>query len=280
VVARKASIHVVSHDDNLLKNVATASYLHKVNLNFLVLDPRFSGNQLAENRFLLTDKLLEGDAPIVGFVSARWDERFPKWPSLGELDKIFEPLQVSQRAFFGPQTILASGRQVRNWIKSQDYVHPGMSTLLLEVLDATGRNNLSENTIRPITMGNNFIISREVAFEFMSYWRKSFSYLNAKYGFDFPFSYRCAKCGYTNPEGVGRWSQTRHAGFAYERVSALFFATHPELVALRPVGRKIRRLRRGYLPYLFKFGPVVYQILYSLRLLLSSCKHQHKALGR
>lgn len=280
MITEKAAVYVVSHDNQLLDALPSQSYLRRVNLNELGLVDELSSNQLAENRFLLTDQLLSDDFPLVGFVSARWNERFPLWPKIDELSPLLGDIATNKNAFCGPQTIMASGPQVKDWIGAQDHVHPGMSSLLLEVLEATHRNNLDDSSVRPITMGNNFILNRDTARSFLNFWREAFSFLHSKYGFALPFSYRCARCGYTNPGGVGRWDATRHAGFLYERVSALYFATSPELVPLKPKGNKIIELKRNLMAYSFRAGPILYRMFFGVRFMFTACTHTHKALGK
>jgi hypothetical protein len=275
-----ATVHVVSHDDALLDSLPAGEWLAKSNLNRLGLPDELAGNELAENRFLLTDKLVEGDADFVGFASARWDERFPEWPGLADIKDAIDLLPRDGRTYFGPQTIVASGPQVAAWAKAQDAVHPGMAPLSTELLDAMGRNNLSDTRLRPITMGNNFVLPRPVAEEFLAYWQAAFTYLHEKYGFDLPFGYRCPKCGLVDDAGVGRWSRSRHAGFFYERVSALFFATSPELRAVKPVAGELVPVRRNHLAFLFGVGPTGYRALETAKRIGKPCTHVYDALGK
>ena len=278
--SRSAIVHVVSHDDGLLAALPDRDYIAPANLNRLGLSEELAGNELAENRFLLTEKLREGSSDLVGFASARWDERFPKWPGLADLQPAFDQLPAENTAYFGPQTIVASGPQLARWIRAQDSVHPGMADLIVELLNATGRNNLDDTALRPITMGNNFVLPRELSNEFLDYWHAAFEFLHGKYGFDLPFSYRCPMCGLVDDEGVGRWSRARHAGFFYERVSAMFFATNPELRAFKPGASTPTAVTRNHMAYLFDVGPLAYRALYTAKRAGRPCTHVFEALGK
>lgn len=273
-------IYVVSHDVALLNDLPKRDFLVPTLLGELGLPQELAGNQLAENRFLLTNLLTDNEASQVGFISARWNERFPTWPHIQELDALALSESDDARSYFAPQTILATGPQVKNWIKAQDAVHPGTSSLLFELLDVLGADNLSDRSVRGISMGNNFIVTRDVALELLSFWQAGFNHLYKKYGFDLPFDYRCASCGLVSHQGVGRWDRSRHAGFLFERVTALFFATRTDLVALEPHNGSNRKVRRSLLAHAFALGPLFFRIYKTLTRFGRRCDHAHEALGK
>jgi hypothetical protein len=232
-IGSRLKIFIVSHDQKLLDKIPKKRFLVPTSLNELDLPERLAGNQLAENRFLLTDAMSNIDASWVGFISARWNERFPSWPAVSQLDWIITS-STPKNQYFAPSTKYGvSGLAVQEWIKNQDIGHPGMSTLLLEAVDVMNVRGLAELTTRNISMGNNFIVSKDVARELMDFWQRAFKYFDSKYGFELPFSYGCPDCGFESSSGVGRWDSSRHAGFFYERITSLFFASRPDLVAVR-----------------------------------------------
>lgn len=230
----KISISVVSHDPQILDEVPENPILRKVLLSELDIPQRYTGNNLAESRFLIGSHFLEGTFDFRGFVSARWDQRFPKWPKLSAIDVLFKDLNMEtySRTFFAPNCKRLKESQVHLWVKSQDKFHPGMTALVEELIEF---NKISFNTSDTynLVMGNNFILPTAIAEDFLKFWHESFSYLEMKYGLDFPFEYRCHKCGFNSSQGVDRWSRDRHAGFLLERLSALYFLSRSELVPLQ-----------------------------------------------
>jgi hypothetical protein len=277
---KKLSMFAVSHDRALLDGLPKRDFIMPILLDELGLPDDLAGNQLAENRLLLTDVLTNNDSAQVGFVSARWNERFPTWPTLESLDQLIYREGETARFYFAPQTILATGPQVRNWIKAQDAVHPGMSKLLFEVLEELSANNLRDSSVRGISMGNNFVISHEVASELLEFWQAGFNYLFDKYGFDLPFEYRCASCGSVSYEGMGRWNRSRHAGFLFERLTALYFATKMDLVAIEPHNGSHRKVRKSLVRYGFTLGPLLFKWYKTVMRFGKPCEHVHEALGK
>jgi hypothetical protein len=225
-------ISVVSHDIRALSSVPKKEFLKPVLLSSLPISKRFLGENLAESRFLVGDDLLDGDFDFKGFVSARWDERFPQWPRLEKLDSLFENVitESEPKFFFAPITYRLSANQVKEWLDAQNLVHPGMREILTDLMGYQSLR-VEEGVIHNLVMGNNFILPKDIAREFLLFWRTSFDYLVEKYGLDFPFNYRCPKCGLESIDGIDRWTRVRHAGFVMERVSALFFLSRPDLTS-------------------------------------------------
>jgi hypothetical protein len=276
----KLTVFAVSHDQNLLDELPKTEFIKPILLDNLDLRDEHKGNELAENRLLLTDLLVNSQSGQVGFVSARWNERFPTWPQIECLDQLIYRGEETDRYYFAPQTLLASGAQVESWIKAQDAVHPGMSKLLFEVIDKLSASNFDDSSLRGISMGNNFIVSGKTASELLDFWQTGFNYLFDKYGFDLPFEYRCASCGLVSDEGVGRWSRSRHAGYLFERLTALFFATNPSLIPIEPHNGEHRKVRRGLISFGFTSGPFLFRILKTILRFGKPCDHPHEALGK
>jgi hypothetical protein len=229
---------VVSHDQKLLDRVPNRKFLKKILLSNIEIDEKYRGENLAENRYLIGNDFVEGDFDYFGFVSARWQERFPNWPQLDDLENEFASLNApSPTDYFAPTSLRLNKLQLKSWLRAQNVVHPGMTDLLLELVRVNSIVVDRKQTYN-LVMGNNFILPKQVASDFLKFWQESFHYLVEKYGLDFPFSYRCPLCGKENPLGIDRWARVRHAGFLMERVSALFFISRPELtpVIFTPTG--------------------------------------------
>jgi len=248
------ALYVVSHDLTLLQNIAPSPHLRMVSLDDLDLPSEFQG-QLAESRFLLTSMLTSGGEDWCGLASARWNERFPDFPTLNELGSIFSSKSsyLNENYFVAPNVIRTNGNKFRLWLKAQDEVHPGMMALLESVMKHNEIMVTPEQKLN-IVMGNSFIVSRKVAVDFLKFWQNSFRYLHTKHGLQLPFNYRCQFCGFESEEGVGRWSRVRHGGFLLERVSSLFFMSRPDLTAVRPTPRGFTPIQPRTLTSSFGFG--------------------------
>jgi hypothetical protein len=245
------NIFVVSHDVDLLEAVPPKQFLQKVLLQELDIPKRYQGENLAESRFLIGDRFIQGDYDFRGFISARWDERFPDWPKLAELDTLIgdETMRKHHEMFFAPISLKLSKSQVDSWIDIQDLLHPGMKALIEQLISFHGMRFERHNTYN-LVMGNNFILSSESAKDFLAFWHKSLDFLENAYGLDFPFIFRCHKCGETSPDGIDRWTKVRHAGFLLERVTALFFLSRQDLKSFywhkgRILELKRKRIYRG-----------------------------------
>lgn len=241
----QARIFVVSHDQKLLDCVADTHILHKSLLSDLDIAEKYKGENLAESRFLVGNELLDGNFDFRGFVSARWDERFPKWPKLANMEKLFEEITLPQheKSFFAPISLRLSKSQVQSWIEIQDLLHPGMKSLIVSLIEF---NSISfqRNETYNLVMGNNFVIPTQIAEDFLVFWQNSLKFLEASYGLEFPFTYRCHLCGVTSVDGIDRWTRVRHAGFLLERVTALFFLSRPDLKSIYLRKGRIVELRR------------------------------------
>ncbi len=229
-------LDVVSHSKEQLESVTDNASINKVLLSDLPIPTEFKGEDLAESRYLLTRNLIGVDYDMVGFVSARWSERFPLWPDLTNLADLLirQPAGDFRQVVVAPNILRLAKFQIQPWIQAQDSVHPGMGKLLKELIEFK-QIDLSENRLYSLVMGNNFVLTSNYIDEFLDFWQECFEFLHQNYGLDFPYSYRCHTCGFVSEEKIGRWSRIRHAGFLMERVTALFFISNPEL---RPLSIK------------------------------------------
>jgi hypothetical protein len=269
-------ISVVSHDEELLNNVPTREFLHKVLLSDLRLPQHLMGEKLAENRYLVTNDLLANEYNYRGFVSARWNQRFTDWPKLENLDILFALLEVDaeSRIFFGPSTYRIKRKQVRSWLRAQGKVHPGMQELLEELISFKSMS-FEPRKKYSVVMGNNFIVSDAVARDFLDFWQSCFDHIYGLYGFDLPFIYRCQKCGFQSEEGVDRWANLRHPGFLFERVSSLFFLSRPDLVPFQYRRGKLLELKKTKYTNAFGFGLMASTLWSFVKTRGNPCKTNH-----
>lgn len=275
-MSKTVAIHVVSHDPDLLKALPTAPEINRHLLSDLEIPPKFQGEMLAENRFLLTNLLIDKDADYVVFASARWDERFPRWPKIQDIKSALNDGSFPESSFFAPLSIRVSGAQAISWIKAQDKVHPGISKIMIDVFREFGLS-IDETRLTTVVMGNNFILSRKDAESFLAFWKTAFAYLVEKHDLNPPFSYRCPKCGLESDDQIGRWSRDRHMGFLLERVSSLYFIANP---GLRPFDlSKGRPVRRRLISFLFTIGPMIFKPIHSLFRFGRACSHSHHPVG-
>jgi hypothetical protein len=269
-------LFVLSHTNELLGMVPQKPFINKVLLSSLNIPVKFQGEELAENRFFISEESNKASGKYIGCISSRWDERFPKFPKIKDLDVLAHSL--SDLDVLAPQSLRVTKSQFVSWVNLQDLVHPGMSALLWEVID---RNlSLEKNHHYNIVMGNNFILSRTIYFEFLNFWRKAFVDLNNKFGFDFPFSYRCPICGLESINGIGRWSRLRHSAFLYERLTAIFFASRPDLNLVTYKYSSIRQKKLGVESFALPYSPTIFKVLKIFRSLSSKCDHSYQSPGK
>jgi hypothetical protein len=268
-------IFAVSHRQDLLDLLPEDEHINKVLLEDLAIPIELQGEELAENRFLLTNKLIERKHSHVGFISARWDDRFSTWPKLADLGKVFDQIQnLPKHFFFAPNAFLVSSYQISKWLQRQQKVHPGMLSLLEDLIDFH-KIDYKDGSLHTIVMGNNFGLSHEAAVDFLSFWQDSFDYLHAKHGLNFDFSYRCPNCGFESSEGIGRYSRSRHSGFLLERVTSLFFISRPDLLPLTWNGSSVVESKPIKVSRHVGIGLELIQPYRRLKSLLTSCRKQH-----
>lgn len=270
------TIEVVSHDPNLLEKVPEHNSLSRHLLSELDIPEAFQGEFLAENRFFLTNGLIESGSRFVGIASARWNDRFQSWPKLENMHVAIEPYSSCENVAFAPLAMHVSGRQAKAWILAQDSVHPGMSNILIDLMESLNLR-IDDDEYSHVVMGNNFVVEIERAQDFLEFWQKSFFYIVDKHGLTPPFSYRCAKCGKTNDYGIGRWSATRHIGFLLERVSSLYFMTNSSLRFFDL--STSAQVKRTFKSFLFDIGPSLYKVFFTVVRFGRPCAHTHTPVG-
>jgi hypothetical protein len=223
-------VSVVSHDEQLLDAVALRPFIKTVLLSDLNIPEEYRSESLAENRYLVGNDWVDESFDFYGFASARWNDRFPSWPKLENLDNLVAKLpEDSNSIYLAPICWRLSSTQVPQWINDQDLLHPGMSEILKSLTRFNSMDFTAGHTYS-LVMGNNFVVPKGVAFDFLEFWHKSFQFLTSQYELNFPFGYRCHICGLQSEWGIDRWTRTRHSGFLMERVSALFFLSRPDLI--------------------------------------------------
>jgi hypothetical protein len=218
------SLFVLSHDPSILAALPDSDHLIKVNLEELDIPEEFKGQSLSENRFFLSKLCDDVKSDYVGVVSGRYEARYPYAPTLEQLSEVADGLKPGE--YFTPWArTLRDESELELWVNTQDGVHPGMASVL---------NTLFEfrelERVGAVFGGNQFILPRAEWQKFVHHWRSSFEDSIKTWGKDIPFSYRCWNCGSFKPEGFHTYGPKRHLGFLGERITALFFAMHGDLI--------------------------------------------------
>jgi hypothetical protein len=238
----RVEIFVLGHDQALLDAVPEVDGLTPTNLNSVSIPDRLTGQSLAEHRFLI-DRVVDAcEAEWIGIVTARWDEKFPNWPELGDLPK-YAIGNLSNPSFVAAPAVFWWLRSdIRRFSVRQDLRHPGMGELLSDPEAPPVRP--SANWATPLVYNNNFITHRSVFFDWLHYWREQFDYYDSRHGLSLPFQVACPKCGQILPEGSTHpglsYAPTRHAGYFYEQISARYFSLRDDLIVVGPSGAPIR----------------------------------------
>lgn len=212
----RLKVFVLGHSDELLAAVPDAPHLVPTDLRSLTVPDPFNTNLLAENRFLLSDEATQASAEYIGLGSANWATRFPTQLPLADLDAL-APMLKKNRVF---APLLS-----RNWRDSEEEWHPGMTKIVDEVAAQFGLSKQQRVTL----CCNAFICHREKFAEFLAFWREAWAFVYDRYGFEFPFTYRCPTCGNESDDGIGRYQASRHAGFVGENLTMLWFANQTDL---------------------------------------------------
>jgi hypothetical protein len=227
---RKNLVNILSHDDSLLEKFVGIRGLSAVNLNRLGLKAPLDSNNLAEFRFLLSNqakRLVAFDSVTV--LSARYQERFPWLPSIQRIGA-FEGF-AAKADFYAPLAFRLSGQpQFDRWVESQDQVHPGMAAIIFKFLDDY---DLKVNDRPMIVMGGNFVLSGLEFENLRRFMVQAVSWAFRELGSSPGFIFRCAICGKTSSEAVGRWDSSRKLGFLLERFMAIYFSTNDSSLRFR-----------------------------------------------
>lgn len=272
----QVKLFVVSHDPRQLDEIKNRDSITLINLSALDLDKRISGNELAENRLFLARIDYEA-AQVIGCVSARWEERFPKYPTLQNLPERISQLKGGE--VLAPQGLVLTNSEFVKWVRNQDAVHPGMSAVMMDVIEFM-KIDVSLRIQRRIVMGNNFVCSKDLFNDFLQFWREGFNYIDSKYGFEIPFTYRCPKCGLVDEEAIWRWTKARHPAFFYERLTAIFFASRPDVSLLKIQNDRLVERKSSLQSKAMFGGPEVYKAINAPSRFFKSCTHAYKSLGK
>jgi hypothetical protein len=227
---RKVEVFVVSHLDSLLEALPKLDSLTRVNLEKLVIPAEFVGNHLAESRFFFSELASTTDADVVGFVSARWHERFPDLPELDEMANLASRLEEGQ--YFAPMLSPVLTRTgLKTWMAMQELEHPGMGKLLRSAVESHGRISRKQKLGYSV-MGGQIFTTKENFHLMLKFVAERVVSDHSKYGLYPPFKYACSTCGRVFRDGVGRWNKTRHFGFLAERYLSLFFILNAQMIPI------------------------------------------------
>lgn len=248
--------YVVTHISADFDQIPISESVYAVNLEELEIPEFVKGNNLAESRFFFSRHPFECSSEVVGFVSARWNDRFPSMPRLGNLGTIVKALPTS--CVFAPLVTAVPSRQALNiWIGLQNLDHPGMGLFLKSVADEAlrerARKDLASRGLGVAILGGQVFLSKDNFLRLTFFMRRHLTDIISHHG-KFPrFTYSCSRCGQKFERGVGRWGDSRHLGFLAERLIAMFFILNPEIspVAFDPPDSLSKLKRKPFRATLF-----------------------------
>jgi hypothetical protein len=195
-------IYVCGHEEKWLSQVPKLPFLVPLNLNDLEIG-EFQDNRLAESRVFLAELPL---ADYVGFVTARWPEKFSH---LWTLDKL-QDLDLKPNVVYGPAVV------TQDMMFHSEVYHPGMGRLLTEL-----KEQFPFNTVGTACWCNNFICAKRTYLDFREVWREQFQWIHQKYGYELPYE-------------VGNFDERRKAAYFYERLTVIYFSNKNYIVRQIP----------------------------------------------
>lgn len=268
---------VTSHLQNELSPYRDKPNIIPINLDLLDIAEQFKSQLLAECRLFLSSRIDNVTEEYIGIGTPRWDERFPKWPGIEKTNNLSVNLRPFE--FYSPQNLYSKNYNVKNWVKAQDLVHPGISKILNPIWQQINQKEKTSDCWIP--MGNSFVFHKTDFAEILETWRNIFFTFQLSDLENLPFTYRCVKCGSVSPEGFGRWKSNRHASYFLERVMALIVASKPNLTAIR-LDKFGNRKKRSFMSTTFGL-PITAQIYSLISPVINSktsCDHLHFGPGK
>lgn len=234
----KFTLFVASHERKMLSGVPRANFINTIELDEVSLPNEIGGQLMAESRVYFDLSFRNSESDFTGLCSPRWSERFPSWPSIVNLMAPVMNLKNSQ--ILAPQALATRIKDVPNWIKAQDLVHPGISTHLFQAWEQIANPKIQRGWL---PMGNTYVLPRHVFKEVITKWDYLFPLISKNQFKDMNYSHKCIKCGLESNEGIGRWKANRQASYFLERIIALIIASidNIEVVNLNKDGNQVRK---------------------------------------
>ena len=237
---------------------------------------------MAENQVFLSDAVNSNLNRIWGLASPRFNNRYPKWPTFQEMDRILDLLEESrENLLFAPQVFSISRTNFRNWLRLQNYVHPGMQAILEELCLKTGvYQNLPKKGF--IVMGNTFFASADLRAKFLDNWMKFFREFQEDSKRYTDFKFRCIKCGIITSDGIGRWRNNRLPAYLMERFTAISFFQLGEIDLLKMTSSKVKKRRAFNINYFSQVFLEIYSLANRCYLKISkkACTHSYFQPGK
>lgn len=203
---KKLRLYLLGHDQQSLNSIPDINDVRKINLNNLVL-PIPNTNDIAENRFFLLEEEFFNDCPeYVGVLSAQYEKKYPeliKFKEVLDLEKYLQPDLVFAAS---PTSLFNEGK----WVEWSNTYHLTMRPYLEDMAAFSGITLENRSTF----WANNFICHKNLFLDFINFFKKTFSYMHKKYGYDFEFKVD---------------DPSRKPAYLYERVSMLFFSNQCDL---------------------------------------------------
>lgn len=215
---QKLKCYVLGHSDKSLESIPDCPWLVKTNLNELEL-PIPNTNEIAENRlFLADDSFFDWECEYIGTLTWQYDRKYCWALSLSDLDELLPELE--EDVVFAPATNIMgevrseyapSLKGIPRWVEHMQNIHgPSFQGYLDEISRVSGLPLVNE----PCFWANNFICHREVFREFLRFFKKVFTEIHARHGYDFNFLAE---------------DPPRKAAYLYESVAMIYFSNRFDL---------------------------------------------------
>ena len=275
-------IVIGSHDEPSLQKFSGLVNFQSCLFTNLDIEELDAPEKFAESQIFFGAKEMLTEGNYTGLVSPRFQERYPKWPSLEKIDELIEQknLEFGPNSMVAPQAFSCRAKNLRYWIALQNLAHPGMGNLLsnLQLINAV-QNVKHKGTL---VMGNTFIMSSLNAPDFLGKWMSITSQLELNDESSYSYIYRCLKCGVTSENGVGRWRSNRHPSYLMERITALATFEFEQNRVFKI--RNNRMIKRNLIP----INLVTFQIItlahklsvFLYKVTQRSCNHLHFQPGK
>lgn len=275
-------IVIGSHDESSLHKFSGLVNFQTCLFSSLAIKEFSAPEKFAESQIFFGAQKILLQGTYTGLVSPRFHERYPRWPSLDQIDELIEQnnIKLSTSEMLAPQAFSCKVKNLRYWMALQNLAHPGMGNILSKLQLVQDVQNRKQKGV--LVMGNTFIMSRISAPEFLNKWMSITLQLELSNESSYRYIYRCLKCGLTSENGVGRWGSNRHPSYLMERITALATFTLEQNRAFkiknnRMVKRKLIPINFATYHAIFLFHKVS---VFLYKISKQNCNHLHFQPGK
>lgn len=200
-IEKNLKVFITGHNEDCLRKIPNKNFIKKINLSNLEIGIK-NTEDLAENRFFLSDQVFRSHEPYIGLITHRYKEKYNL--EIENLNKITKKIEKNY--------VFTCHFARKDWYDYSINYHPGMEKYLKEI------SKLFDLPIRKkhVFWANNFICHKSIFADFIFLFRSIFIYMNKKYGYDFNYK-------------VDPGQEHRKAAFLYERVAMMYFSNQDNL---------------------------------------------------